>query len=54
MEPKFEEQFIVFLDLLGFDDAVRKTDADSVKGNIETPRILRSLVTQISELRCES
>jgi hypothetical protein len=53
MEPKFEEQFIVFLDLLGFDDAVRKTDADSVKGNIETPRIL-GLLSQISELRCES
>jgi hypothetical protein len=52
MEPKFEEQFIVFLDLLGFSDAVRAVDATSVEGMSTILRI-RDLLSRISELRHE-
>lgn len=52
MEPKFEEQFIVFLDLLGFKEAIRKLDATNSEDKSTTLQILE-LLSSLSELRGE-
>jgi hypothetical protein len=52
VEPKFEEQFTVFIDLLGFSKAVKKIDATTPAGKSTILEIL-DLLSSLSELRGE-